>query len=137
MPEKFKISVYIATSLDGYIARADGGLDWLDVDPEISPGEDYGYHDFISSIDLMVMGRNTFDKVLSFEKWPYPDMDVMVLCHKNIELSSELDRVQCFAGTPGEIVKTLKKRGYQHVYTPDIAKIDLYKKSGHYPYYKE
>jgi dihydrofolate reductase len=65
-------TVYIATSLDGFIARKDGSIDWLHSiqDP---PGEDYGYAEFISRIDAIVMGRVTFETVLGFKgEWPYP-----------------------------------------------------------------
>jgi dihydrofolate reductase len=62
-------SVYIAVSLDGYIARADGGLDWLSIVER--PGEDYGYKVFFDSVDALVIGRKTYDTVLAFEQWPY------------------------------------------------------------------
>ena len=61
--------VFIAVSLDGYIAREDGGLDWLDL-----PGaaaEDHGYDDFMASMDGIVMGRRTYETVLGFGAWPY------------------------------------------------------------------
>ena len=76
-----KVSVYIATSLDGFIARDDGGLDWLPgADPEADGGgeaegngeaEDHGYREFMESVDVLVMGRKTFEQVLSFGMWPY------------------------------------------------------------------
>ena len=70
-----KISVYIATSLDGFIARENGDLDWLPgangtTDPQMG-NEDYGYRDFINSVDAIVMGRKTYEKVLAFGEWPY------------------------------------------------------------------
>ncbi|WP_137111335.1 dihydrofolate reductase family protein [Rhodobacter sp. SY28-1] len=68
--------VFIATSLDGFIARADGSLDWL-----ISPaheGEDHGYDAFMANIDAIVMGRGTYEAVLGFDAWPY-DKPVLVL----------------------------------------------------------
>ena len=66
-------SVYIATSLDGFIARENGDLDWLpgsDPDESDKGGEDYGYQAFMDSVDVLVMGRNTYEKVLSFGQWP-------------------------------------------------------------------
>jgi dihydrofolate reductase len=68
--------VYIATSLDGFIARADGGIDWLGEPPE---GEDYGWAEFIAGIDAMVMGRVTFEQVLTFGPWPYEGTPLTVL----------------------------------------------------------
>lgn len=75
MPTKY--FVYIAISLDGFIARSNGDLDWL---PQ--PGtstEDYGYAKFMASIDTLVMGRNTFEKVLTFGEWPYSGKRVIIL----------------------------------------------------------
>src|SRR5574341_1529175 len=65
-----KTTVYIATSLDGFIARNDGNLDWMN-NVENPTNDDYGYSDFISTIDAIVMGRGTFETVLSFPSWPY------------------------------------------------------------------
>ena len=62
--------VYIATSIDGYIATPEGGLEWLENIPNPEKS-DFGYNDFIDSIDGVVMGKNTFEKVLSFGSWPY------------------------------------------------------------------
>jgi dihydrofolate reductase len=70
-----RIRVYIAMSLDGYIATPDGAVDWL----EPFFDEDYGYESFIKEISCAVMGRITYEKVLDFGDWPYPDHDVYVL----------------------------------------------------------
>ncbi len=65
-------SAYIATSLDGFIARTDGSIDWLEAaQAGVPPGEDCGYAAYMAGIDAIVMGRNTFEKVLSFPSWPY------------------------------------------------------------------
>lgn len=74
---------YIATSLDGFIARPDGGLDWLPKPQE--GGEDYGYGEFFAAIDAIVMGRNTFDTVLSFGQWSYADKRMWVLSSRELE----------------------------------------------------
>ena len=62
--------VYIATSIDGYIAKKDGGLDWLNEVPNPDKS-DFGFSNFMDSIDAIIMGRNTFEIVLSFGEWPY------------------------------------------------------------------
>ena len=62
--------VYIAQSLDGYIADKDGGIDWLSDIPN-PEDNDFGFADFINKIDAIVMGRNTFQKVVTFGTWPY------------------------------------------------------------------
>ncbi len=70
-------SVFIATSLDGFLARQDGSIDWLDaVQVE---GEDYGYAEFFSAVDVVVMGKNTWQTVLGFDDWPYAGKRVIVL----------------------------------------------------------
>jgi dihydrofolate reductase len=73
-------SVFIATSLDGYIARPDGGLDWLGVVER--RGEDYGYAAFAATYDVLVMGRRTYDTVLGFDAWPYLGKRVIVMTHR-------------------------------------------------------
>lgn len=74
-----QVSVYIAVSLDGFIARLNGGLDWLlDARYEMK-GEDFGYAEFHKDVDALVMGRGTYDKVLEFPEWPYPAKRVVVV----------------------------------------------------------
>jgi len=72
-------SVYIAASLDGFIARPDGGLDWLSAVER--PGEDYGYKAFFDSVDVLVMGRKTYDVALGFNPWPYGKKRCIVVTH--------------------------------------------------------
>ncbi|MBI6898830.1 dihydrofolate reductase [Pseudomonas putida] len=72
-----KASVFIATSLDGYIAREDGGLDWLMGATQST--DDHGYAGFMAGVDTLVMGRGTFDKVMTFGEWPYADTRVVVV----------------------------------------------------------
>lgn len=74
------VCVYIAVSLDGFIARDDGSLDWLDAMQR--SGEDYGYADFYATIDTVVLGRATHDKVLTFDEWPFTGRHVVVLTHR-------------------------------------------------------
>jgi len=72
-----RCSVYIAVSADGYIARKDDGLDWLT--QVESPGEDYGYAEFMSTIDVLIMGRRTYEVVLGFPTWAYEGKRLVVL----------------------------------------------------------
>ena len=74
-----KASVFIATSLDGFIERADGDLDWLTGGESTSTEQDYGYQEFMDSVDTIVIGRNTFEPVLTFDTWPYSGKKVVVL----------------------------------------------------------
>jgi dihydrofolate reductase len=77
------VSVYIALSVDGFIARKDHSLDWLDRVQR--DGEDYGYAAFAATVDAVVMGRNTYETARGFESWPYPGKRVVVLTHRPIE----------------------------------------------------
>ena len=114
-----KISVYIATSLDGFIARENGDLDWLsgsDGD-EDSTGEDFGYHQFMESVDVLVMGRNTYETVIGFGKWLYGEKRVIVLSNKEIEIPEKLaENVASRSCSPVELVDELLESGAKHLY---------------------
>jgi dihydrofolate reductase len=111
-----KISVYIATTVDGYLARDDGDVSWLD-EYNQDPDEDYGFGSFFSSIDCLVMGRKTFEKVLSFDEWGYAGKHVVVLSHNEVEIPQDLaSSVECMSGSPFEIAERLTRRGFQHLY---------------------
>ena len=110
-----KICAYIATSLDGFIARPDGGLDWL---PQpVEGGEDYGYGEFFASIDAIVMGRNTFDTVLSFGQWPYADKRMWVLSSRELALPAFVPpTVTRWSDSPASLVDELTAQGVRKVY---------------------
>ena len=112
-----KASVFIATSLDGFIAREDGGIDWLPSD-ESFDGEDHGYQEFIDSVDALVMGRNTYELVQSFGiEWPYGEKPVFVVTTRPLDIPENIsDTVSVLSGPPGEIVRQLEGQGYQHLY---------------------
>ena len=99
-----RVRVYIAMSLDGYIATPDGAVDWL----EPFFDADYGYESFISEISCAVMGRITYEQVLDFGEWPYPDHDVYVLSRAPIDGLPE--RAFGWSGTPGELSAHLVQR---------------------------
>jgi len=108
--------VYIATSLDGYIADGDGGLEWLDKVPN-PDNLDLGWSDFMARVDALVMGRNTFDTVCGFDlPWPY-EKPVFVLSNSLTEVPEEYrDNVELVAGDPSEVVARLHERGYKNLY---------------------
>jgi dihydrofolate reductase len=111
-----KSTVYMAVSVDGFIARENGDLDWL---PAFGANdEDYGYHAFMESIDALIMGRNTFEKVLSFGvDWPYGSKPVIVLSSQPYTLPDTLpDSVENMHGDMGDIVAGLLQRGFEHLY---------------------
>jgi dihydrofolate reductase len=109
-----KASVFIATSLDGFIARKNGDIGWLG---ELEPGgEDYGYGKLVDGIDYLVMGRNTYEKVLTFGVWPY-EKPVVVLTRRPLDIAAELaSSVESMSGSPADIVAQLSDRGAQHLY---------------------
>ena len=77
--------VYIAASLDGYIAREDGSLDWLmEANASVPAGEDCGYAEFMAETDAIVMGRSTFETVASFPEWPYGKTPVVVMTRSGV-----------------------------------------------------
>ena len=78
------ISVFVGTSVDGFIARPNGELDFLPP----GGGEPHGYDEFIASVDALVIGRNTFETVLAFPAWPYGDKRVVVLTSRPLDLSA-------------------------------------------------
>ncbi|MCG8638715.1 MAG: dihydrofolate reductase, partial [Desulfobacterales bacterium] len=98
--------VYIAASVDGYIATVDGGVDWLDQYPNPEKS-DYGYSDFIRNIDAVVMGRHTFEKVMTFGEWPY-DKNVFVLSRFLTTVPDALKgRVELMSGSPEAVVESI------------------------------
>ena len=113
-----KCSVFIATSLDGFIARLNGSIDWLMKANTLVPaGEDGGYKSFISTVDVLVMGRHTYEAVLSFDVWPYGDLPIVVLSTKKIDIPEHLQRhVSASNEVPTTLVKRLSKQGAKHLY---------------------
>lgn len=123
-----KVSVYIAASLDGFIARKDGSLDWLPAGSE--GGEDFGYADFMSSVDHIVMGRNTFEKVLTFGGWPY-DKKVIVLTSRDLTLPPELtDKVEALHLSPRELIHEMDSRGAKSIYLDGGVTIQHFLRDG-------
>ncbi len=109
-------SVYIATSLDGFIAKPDGDVNWLHDPGYTIEGEDFGYNAFMKSIDALIMGRLTFDKVLSFGEWHYKK-PVIVLSKKRRVIPAHLmGKVRFMDGEPPEILEKASKQGFNHLY---------------------
>ena len=106
-------SVFIGVSVDGFIARLNGELDFLPP----GGGEPHGYPEFMATVDALVIGRNTFETVLAFPEWPYGSKRVVVLSHRPMDFSGVRGGlVEQMAGAPGEIVSKLAARGLQHLY---------------------
>jgi hypothetical protein len=94
-----KASVFVGTSLDGFIARSDGALDFL---PE-GGGEPHGYDEFMATVDALAIGRKTYETVLAFDAWPYGDKSVFVLSSRPLAAAPPGARVERLSGSPAEV----------------------------------
>jgi dihydrofolate reductase len=121
-----KMSVFIGISVDGFIARPDGALDWLPA----GGGEEHGYEAFIASVDALVIGRNTYETVLGFDTWPYGDKRVFVLSSRAIAPAPKEATVEHLQGTPEEIVIWLERRGVTHAYVDGGITIQEFLRAG-------
>jgi dihydrofolate reductase len=127
-----KCSVYIATSVDGFIAKKDGDIEWLHR-PEYSTPEMKGlrYDEFISSVDALVMGRNTFEKALTFGEWPYNVIPVVVLTTRELIIQDHLKgKVTAMGGDPKALVSNLADEGKEHLYIDGGKTIQRFLQAG-------
>jgi dihydrofolate reductase len=121
-----KMSVFIGTSVDGFIARPDGALDWLPA----GGGEEHGYEAFIASVDALLIGRKTYETVLGFESWPYGDKRVFVLSSRAIAPAPAGAKVEHLEGTPEEVASRLEERGVTHAYVDGGITIQQFLRAG-------
>ena len=115
---KPKVSIFITMSLDGFIARTNGSLDWLDkANLKVHKGEDFGYVTFLESVDVIILGRNTYETVLRFDDWPYKEKRIMVLTTSKIKIPDRLSNtVTSSNNPPQELLKHLSDQGFKHIY---------------------
>lgn len=108
-----KLSVFCGVSVDGFLARPNHGLDFLD-----SGGQGpHGFEEFYGSIDVVVMGRRTFEVVRTFGQWPYGNKAVVVLSNRPVDFSwIKNEDIEQMSGTPAEIAAKLRLRGFRHAY---------------------
>ena len=127
-----KITAYFAASLDGYIAKADGSIDWLNSASAAAPaGEDCGFKAFMSSVDTLVMGRKTFEQVLAFGQWPYGVTPVVVLSRKPLEIPATLpDSVSHSSESIVELCGRLEGEAVEHIYVDGGATIQGFLAAG-------
>ena len=131
MPE---VILYVATSLDGYIARPDGGIDWLDEIPEQGeePVEDYGYSEFFASVGVVLMGRVTYEQLLTFDvDYPYPGTDGYVFSRTRAGEQDENVRYVDGSDIPG-MIGQMKAAGHKNIWligggqlVQEFLKLDL------------
>jgi len=126
--------VFVGASLDGFIARADGALDWLMGSGESGEaGGPTGYDEFIANIDAVVMGRKTFEKVLAFDKWYYGTKRVVVLSARPVDLAGARAKggvVEQMAGAPADIAARLAAGGARRLYVDGGVTIQQFLRDG-------
>jgi dihydrofolate reductase len=127
MPPSLTASVFVGISVDGFLARPDHGLDFLPPDG----GEAHGYTEFLATVDAIVLGRNTYDKVLTFGEWPYGRLPVIVLSSRPLDPPADPDAVvERQAGEPAALVAALAARGFRHLYVDGGLTIQGFLRAG-------
>lgn len=108
---------FVGTSLDGFIAKPDGNIDWLN-DPKYDiPGEDFGFKEHFQNIDAMVMGRKTYELLLTFDEWYYEDKHIYVLSTGNPKIPDHLaNQVSTVSGDLNAILRDIENNGHHHLY---------------------
>jgi dihydrofolate reductase len=120
-----RASVFVGTSVDGFIARVNGELDFLPPEPE-----PHGYDEFMASVDALVIGRNTFDTVLGFGGWAYGAKPVFVLSTRPLPAVPKEAVVERMSGEPTAIFAELEARGIGHVYVDGGITIQRFLRAG-------
>ena len=121
------VSVFVGTSVDGFIARPNGDFDFLPA----GGGEPHGYDEFMASVDALVIGRKTFEKVLTLGPWFYGRKRVVVLSSRAVDLSAAVGGVvEQMSGTPAEIVSQLAASGAHHLYVDGGITIQRFLRAG-------
>jgi dihydrofolate reductase len=121
-----KASVFVGTSLDGFIARVDGAFDFLPP----GGGEPHGYDEFMATVDALVIGRNTYETVLGLGAWPYGVKPTFVLSTRLLAPAPVGAAVERMSGSPVEIVSQLGTRGVQHAYVDGGITIQRFLQAG-------
>ena len=121
-----KASVFVGISVDGFIARPDGALDFLDA----GGNEPHGYEEFMASVDALVIGRNTFDMVLGLGEWAYGKKPVFVLSTRPLPPAPPGAVVERMEGDPVAIVAQLEARGVRHAYVDGGITIQRFLRAG-------
>jgi dihydrofolate reductase len=121
-----RASVFVGVSVDGFMARPDGALDFLPP----GGGEPHGYAEFIATVDALVIGRKTYDTVLAFDAWPYADKPVFVLSSKPLRDAPAGAVVERMSGEASQIASQLVDRGFRHVYVDGGITIQQFLRAG-------
>ena len=108
-----KIILYIASSLDGFIAGRNGDISWLDAYQV--EGEDYGYSEFLKAIDIIVMGSKTYEQVLNFGSWPYEGVKTYVMTKRQLEPVDKA-KVKFYSGDLNSFVPGIKRESHKNIW---------------------
>ncbi len=120
-------SVFVGISVDGFMARPNGDLDWLPA----GGGEPHGYDEFMASVDAVVLGRKSFEKVLTLGPWVYGDKRVVVLSSRPLDLSAAVGgAVEQMSGPPADLVSRLAQSGAHHLYIDGGITIQSFLRAG-------
>ena len=119
-------SVFVGTSLDGFIARANGAFDFL----PSGGGEPHGYDEFMATVDALVIGRKTFETVLTLDAWPYAGKTTFVLSTRPLAHAPPGVSVERMSGAPADIVAELAARGIGHIYVDGGMTIQRFLEAG-------
>jgi dihydrofolate reductase len=119
-------SVFVGISLDGFLARRNGEYDFLPADG----GDCNGYAEFMATVDALVIGRKTFETVLTFSEWPYGDRQVVVLSRRPLDFPKVRGRIEQIPGPPPEIIAQLCGRGFKHAYIDGGIAVQTFLRAG-------
>jgi dihydrofolate reductase len=120
-------SVFVGISVDGFMARPNGDLDWLPA----GGGEPHGYGEFMAGVDAIVLGRKSSEKVLTLGPWVYGDKRVVILSTRPVDLSAVKGGVvEQMSGSPAEIVARLAASGARHLYIDGGITIQNFLRAG-------
>lgn len=123
-----RASIFVGTSLDGFIARPNGAFDFLSAGG--AEAEPHGFDEFLSTVDALVMGRHTYETVLPFPDWPYGQKPVFVLSSRPLLPAPGGAVVERIAGNPAELLSQLSLRGFRHVYVDGGLTIQAFLRAG-------
>ena len=126
-----KTSAFIAISLDGFIARENGDIDWLPAEQAAPDDGDFGYNAFSEAVDALVMGRGTYDKMVTFGFWPFGDRPVVVLSTRELDrpahVPASVERMAC---PPAQCIARLEARGVRQLYVDGGYTIQSFLRAG-------
>lgn len=121
------VSVFVGTSVDGFLARPDGRFDFL---PDDGGGPENGFTEFFAGVDAVVIGRKTYETVLAMPGWFYGEKRVVVLSSQTLDLAKAKGKVEQLGGEPAEIVAKLAATGSQHLYVDGGETIQRFLRAG-------